>query len=40
MDIAVAAARKAFAIGSEWRTMDASARGKLLNKVQLCFKNN
>jgi acyl-CoA reductase-like NAD-dependent aldehyde dehydrogenase len=32
IDIAVAAARKAFAVGSTWRTMDASARGKLINK--------
>jgi len=32
VDIAVAAARKAFAVGSKWRTMDASARGKLINK--------
>ncbi|CAL8118551.1 unnamed protein product [Orchesella dallaii] len=32
VDIAVAAARKAFAIGSPWRTLDASARGKLMQK--------
>ncbi|XP_053208957.1 aldehyde dehydrogenase 1A1-like isoform X2 [Panonychus citri] len=30
---AVAAAKEAFKLGSEWRTMDASARGKLLNKL-------
>jgi len=33
VDIAVAAARKAFELGSEWRTMDASARGRLLHKL-------
>lgn len=33
VDIAVAAAKAAFAIGSPWRTMDASDRGKLLNKL-------
>ena len=33
MDIAVAAAKKAFEIGSTWRTMDASERGRLLHKV-------
>ncbi|PVD19050.1 hypothetical protein C0Q70_21609 [Pomacea canaliculata] len=31
VDAAVAAARAAFAIGSVWRTMDASKRGRLLN---------
>ncbi|CAH1787376.1 unnamed protein product [Owenia fusiformis] len=30
---AVAAAKKAFELGSEWRTMDASKRGRLLNKL-------
>jgi acyl-CoA reductase-like NAD-dependent aldehyde dehydrogenase len=30
---AVAAARAAFEIGSEWRKLDASARGRLINKV-------
>lgn len=30
---AVAAARKAFELGSEWRRMDASARGELLRKL-------
>ena len=33
MDNAVKAARKAFELGSEWRTMDASARGRLLYKL-------
>ena len=30
---AVAAARKAFRLGSKWRTMDASERGILLNRL-------
>ena len=33
MDLAVAAANKAFALGSPWRRMDASDRGRLLNKL-------
>ena len=33
VDKAVAAAKKAFEDGSEWRTMDASKRGLLLNKL-------
>ncbi len=33
VDKAVAAARKAFEIGSEWRSMDPSARGRLLNEL-------
>lgn len=33
IDLAVAAARRAFKLGSPWRTMDASNRGKLLNKL-------
>ncbi|CAG2058258.1 unnamed protein product, partial [Timema podura] len=33
VDLAVAAASQAFQRGSEWRTMDASARGKLINKL-------
>lgn len=33
VDRAVGAARKAFQIGSEWRTMDASARGNLMLKL-------
>lgn len=32
VDKAVAAARAAFAIGSPWRTLDASTRGKLIHK--------
>ncbi len=33
VDKAVAAAKKAFARGSVWRRMDASERGRLLNKL-------
>ena len=33
IDAAVDAAEKAFKIGSEWRTMDASFRGELLNRL-------
>jgi len=33
VDLAVAAARKAFELGSPWRTMDASDRGQMLNKL-------
>ncbi|XP_065836415.1 aldehyde dehydrogenase, mitochondrial-like isoform X2 [Oscarella lobularis] len=33
VDIAVESAKKAFALGSEWRKMDASARGHLMNKL-------
>ncbi|KAK3097044.1 hypothetical protein FSP39_005843 [Pinctada imbricata] len=33
IDIAVAAAKEAFKIGSKWRTMDASKRGSLLLKL-------
>ncbi|XP_057331111.1 aldehyde dehydrogenase X, mitochondrial-like [Microplitis mediator] len=33
VDRAVAAAKRAFARGSPWRTMDASARGLLINKL-------
>ena len=32
VDIAVKAAQKAFEIGSDWRNMDASTRGKLMNR--------
>ena len=32
VDLAVAAARKAFEIGSEWRNTDPSARGALIYK--------
>merc|ERR1712156_764155 len=33
VELAVAAARRAFSLGSAWRTMDASARGQLLNRL-------
>lgn len=33
VDLAVKAAKKAFERGSEWRSMDASARGRLMNKL-------
>lgn len=33
VDLAVAAAKKAFARGSAWRNMDGSARGYLANKL-------
>lgn len=33
IDKAVAAARKAFKLGSDWRRMDASKRGKLMHKL-------
>lgn len=33
VDLAVAAAKRAFKFGSEWRTMDASNRGKLIHKL-------
>jgi len=33
VDKAVAAARKAFEIGGEWRSMDPSARGRLINEL-------
>ncbi|RUS68971.1 hypothetical protein EGW08_023268 [Elysia chlorotica] len=40
VDVAVKAARRAFEIGSSWRRMDASKRGKLLEKfAQLLEKN-
>ena len=32
VDVAVAAASKAFELGSEWRSLDASARGALMMK--------
>jgi acyl-CoA reductase-like NAD-dependent aldehyde dehydrogenase len=35
VDIAVAAAKRAFARNSVWRSMDASDRGKLMLKVIL-----
>ena len=33
VELAVQAARSAFAFGSPWRTMDASTRGRLLSKL-------
>jgi acyl-CoA reductase-like NAD-dependent aldehyde dehydrogenase len=33
IDKAVKAARAAFKIGSEWRSMDASARGQMIHKL-------
>jgi aldehyde dehydrogenase (NAD+) len=33
VDVAVKAAQDAFKFGSEWRTMDASKRGVLLNRL-------
>ena len=33
IDVAVKAATEAFKCGSKWRTMDASERGRLMNKV-------
>lgn len=32
IDLAVKAAKKAFERGSEWRNLDASARGRLIQK--------
>ncbi|GFN89090.1 aldehyde dehydrogenase, mitochondrial [Plakobranchus ocellatus] len=40
VDKAVAAARRAFKIGSPWRTMDASKRGKLLEKLAQLLEEN
>ena len=33
MDVAVRAAQEAFRLGSPWRTMDGSERGRLLNRL-------
>lgn len=33
VDLAVTSAKEAFKLGSAWRTMDASARGRLLYKL-------
>ena len=33
VNIAVNAAKEAFKLGSQWRRMDASARGRFLNKI-------
>ena len=40
MDIAVKAAREAFKLGSPWRTMDASNRGLLLNRLADLLEKN
>jgi len=40
VDIAVKAAREAFKLNSPWRTMDASARGILLNKLADCIERD
>lgn len=33
VDVAVKAAKEAFKLGSPWRTMNASDRGRLLNRL-------
>ncbi|VDM00572.1 unnamed protein product, partial [Schistocephalus solidus] len=40
VDIAVKSARKAFALNSPWRTMDASQRGRLLYKLSDAIEEN
>lgn len=40
VDLAVKAARAAFQPGSEWRTMDASARGNLIYKLSELIDNH
>ena len=40
VDKAVIAAKAAFAFGSPWRTMDASKRGKLMNKLADLMEQN
>lgn len=40
IDIAVNAARKAFKLGSPWRTMDASKRALLLNNLADLLEEN
>lgn len=40
VDRAVKAARKAFDLNSEWRQMDASARGALLRQLSSLFKRD
>ena len=37
MDRAVKAARAAFQLGSPWRRMDASERGRLLNRLACVY---
>lgn len=39
IDLAVKAAKKAFERGSTWRNMDASARGRLMNKWVVTINN-
>jgi aldehyde dehydrogenase (NAD+) len=40
VDKAVAAAKAAFSRNSEWRKMDASVRGKLINQVEAAILKN
>lgn len=40
INVAVQAANKAFKLGSPWRTMDASQRGVLLNKLADLIEEN
>ena len=40
VDKAVEAAKKAFAFGSQWRTLDASARGELMRKLASLMEEN
>ena len=40
VNIAVAAAKEAFRLGSPWRTMDASERGNLLYKLSDAIMEN
>lgn len=40
VDLAVAAAKAAFSRGSEWRSIDASRRGVLINKVNIFCKKD
>jgi aldehyde dehydrogenase (NAD+) len=40
VDLAVGAAMQAFAFGSEWRTMDAFQREKLINKLADLIEQN
>lgn len=40
VDRAVKAAREAFKLGSEWRSMDASYRGILLNRLAMLMERD
>ena len=40
MEIAVKAAQDAFQLGSPWRTMDSSERGRLLNRLADLIEND